>query len=749
MGYLCTHDRTVYHDPASGYCVINVKTADTSIPDKAKSAFKYKDHLIRFVATGYRLPQTNAVDLVLEGEWTDSKYGLQLAVSKWEEVIPRTVDGVRAYLASGLIAGVGEKTAGDIVERFGVGAVDILEKSPERLLEVKGVTEARLEKIKESYTQSRVIRDLMTWLAPFQVTPNAAMKIHEEFGDQSVTVIRENPYELCRISGFGFVRVDEIARKTGCPPNSPARIKGALFYSLDEYRHKDGHLYQDADKLCKESLARLNKNLPEQQERLQVEEVLNELYNIIMSGGLAADGESVYLPQCYQSEETVARKITEMLDVPGLDRDISEELANFIIETGIALSKKQEDAVRMAFRHNLSIITGSPGTGKTTILKAVLHVFQQLSKGKMLLTAPTGRASRRMAESTGYQNAKTLHSALGLVSSNEESSYLNKNEPVDADLVIIDEFSMVDMWLAAELFKRLRPGTMVLMVGDADQLPSVGAGNVFRELIASEQVPVTVLDRIFRQSKDSLIAHNAKSINDGKTKQLIYGGDFLFIDCATPAQAAARIQRIYTDVVANAGIEQVQILSPYNENGEASVEKLNAAIRELVNPASPGTPEMRAGHKVFRLNDRVMQTRNKGSVSNGDVGFVRGVGLNDEGGQTLTIAFSDSRVVEYAPAELGIIELAYAMTIHKAMGSEYDTVIIPVLTAHSMLLYRNLIYTAITRAKRRVFLVGQKSALYMAIHKSNIAKRNTMLSRRIQKYCMKPGIEAKELRPAS
>jgi len=732
MAYRGIYDRTVYHDPVSGYCVISVKTADTGVPERARSTYRHRDRLIRFTATGYRLPLTNAVEVSFDGEWSESKHGTQLAVSRWEEIIPRTPEGVRGYLASGLISGVGEKTAGDIVERFGVNALDILERSPERLLEVRGITEAKLEKIKDSYTQSRTIRDLMTWLAPFKVTPDAAMKIHREFGGHSVSVIRKNPYELCRISGFGFIRADDIARKTGCPPNDPTRIRGALFYVLEE-SHDGGHLYLGADELCKGALALLNEKLPVSQARLQARGVSDELYNVILSGGLIAESGAIYLPRSFEAEDHVAKRVAEMLTEKSSRRDVSAELANVKKEAGVTLSKKQEDAVRMVFGHNLSIITGSPGTGKTTVLQAVIRLFLRLGNGKILLTAPTGRASRRMAESTGWQNARTLHSALGLFTNDEEKSYLNKSDGLDADLVVIDEFSMVDMRLASELFSRLKRGAKVLMVGDADQLPSVGAGNVFREFISCGLIPVTTLDEIFRQSKDSLIAHNAKLINGGKSG-LYYGDDFVFRECGTPEQAALMIQRIYLDTVMKEGVENVQILSPYREDGEASAQKLNEAIRGLVNPASPDTPEMRAGHKVFRVNDRVMQTKNKGGVSNGDVGFVRSIGRNSDGEQVMTIEFSGSRAVEYAPAELGIIELAYAMTVHKAMGSEYETVIIPVLSAHMVLLHRNLIYTAVTRAKRRVFLVGQKSALFIAIHRNKTGKRNTLLGERIARY---------------
>lgn len=733
MSYKCTYDKTIYHDQTSGYCIISMKTTDMSIPEKARNKYIFRDRLIRFTATGYHLPQTGAVEISLDGEWNDTKHGYQLAVSRWEEIIPRTTEGVRGYLASGLITGIGEKIAADIVDRYGINALDILEQCPEQLLEVKGITEDKLEKIKESYTQSRAIRDLMTWLAPFDITPNTAIKIHQEFGAHSISIIRKNPYELCRISGFGFIKVDDIARKTGCPPNDPMRIRGALFYILDESKNDGGHLFLNSNELCKESFDLLNAKLQIPQTRVLTREISDELINIVSQGGLITNNGAVYLPRCFKAEDAVARKIAGILKERDIVSDISAELEYVKKEFGINLSPKQESAVKMVFAHNLSIITGSPGTGKTTVLKAVLKIFQKLGKSKILLTAPTGRASRRMAESTGYQNAKTLHSALGLVSSDENRGFLNKDEPVDADLVIVDEFSMVDMWLASELFSRLKRGTKILLVGDADQLPSVGAGNVFRELITCGMIPVTVLDEIFRQSKDSLIAYNAKCINENRTR-LYYGGDFIFSECSLQKQAAVKIQEIYMEIAAKEGVENVQILSPYKEDGEASAQKLNEVIRELVNPASPETPELKTGNRVFRVNDRVMQNKNKGGISNGDVGFVRAIRQNGEKGRIVTIEFSDSRFVDYTPADLGIIELAYSITIHKAMGSEYETVIIPVLSANMKLLCRNLIYTAITRAKKRVFLVGQKSALFIAIHRNKINKRNTMLGSRIEEY---------------
>jgi exodeoxyribonuclease V alpha subunit len=292
---------------------------------------------------------------------------------------------------------------------------------------------------------------------------------------------------------------------------------------------------------------------------------------------------------------------------------------------------------------------------------------------------------------------------------------------------------MSDMWLTKQLFSKIKPGAKILLVGDADQLPSVGAGNVFRELIGCGLIPVTVLDEIFRQTKDSLIAHNAKFINEAKTS-LYYGNDFVFIKCKTQPEAAAAIQRIYFDEIAKSSVEQVQILSPFRSDGEASAEKLNEVIRERVNPAAEDVAELKVGLRLFRVNDRVMQTKNKGEISNGDVGFIREIRRDASGNDRVLIAFTDDRAVEYGAEDMGTIELAYAMTVHKAMGSEYEAVIIPILSAHTILLYRNLVYTAITRAKRRVFLVGQKDVLFMAIHRTKIDKRNTLLGQRIVLY---------------
>ncbi len=743
MNCIATYEKPIFKSSENGYCVFQFKTKDAGVPEQARLSYTFKDRLIRFTATGYGLPQTNAIDFILTGEWReDKKYGCQFAVQEWQEIIPKTTDGVKAYLACGLIKGIGEKLAEAIVARFGVDALDILEKHPERLLEIKGITEGRLEDIKESYAESRGLRDLMTFLAPYGITPRTALKIQQEFGGGCLEIIRKQPFKLCSIPGFGFRRVDAIALKTGCRPNDALRIRGALFYILDENSGQNGHLYLQTDDLCKAALTLLNEKLPLPQLRLQMREVTDELYQTVLRQELVSSDGAVYLPRHFVTEDLVARRVAEILTEPAPLVNISTELTQVVSELGVSLSKKQTDAVKMAFRYNLSIITGSPGTGKTTVLKTVIEIFRKIKKnGKILLTAPTGRASRRMAESTGYSGAKTLHSALGLMAS-DETEIIKDDQSIEADLIIVDEFSMVDMWLASKLFSRIRPGTKILMVGDADQLPSVGAGNVFREFISCEMIPVTVLDEIFRQSKDSLIAYNAKFINENKT-QLYYGGEFSLTECQNQKEAAEIIQRAYVNEVAHSGIPNVQILSPFRSEGDASAEKLNGVIRELVNPAVPGAAEFTVGTRIFRLGDRVMQIKNnynlvwnakdgsKGiGAFNGDIGTV--VEIFPDGSEMLVDM--DGRLFAYKPIMAVELEHAYALTVHKAMGSEFDTVIIPVISAHTVLLNRNLLYTAITRAKRRVLLVGQKKSLYIAIHTNKIAKRNTLLGHRIVQY---------------
>lgn len=748
MGYVGVYDRTIYYNEASKYSVISVKTSDQSVPQQARSAFHHRDRLIRFVAVGYELPRTDKVSMILDGEWQNGKHGYQLQVESCEEIVPPTKDGVQGYLSS-LIKGVGEKTAEQIVERFGADALNVLENQPERLLEIKGITPVKLEDIQNSYAESRCMRNLMILLSPFKVTPVTATRIYEHFRARSVEILQNNPYELCQISGFGFKRVDAIVLKGNCPPNAPMRIHGAIYAALDVQRSDNGHLFLEKDALLKTTTQLLNAKLPLPQMRVKPEEIETVLEQMILKGVLVSNNERIYQVKCFVQEDETALKIAQILAEKPDRADVAPALAQVRDTIGISLSQRQSEAVYMAFRSNLSIITGGPGTGKTTVLRAVIEVFKRLyPNGKILLAAPTGRASRRMAESTGRNDAKTLHSLLGLLGESEYIPKEKKDAPLDADLIIIDESSMVDMWLARQFFLRVRPNTKVVLVGDADQLQSVGAGDVFRELINCGKVPVTTLNEIFRQKKDSLIAHNAQNINADQSN-LYYGEDFQFIKCKTQEEAAEIICNLFCEQAAAYGVDRVQILSPFRAEGLTAVDQLNATIRELVNPLRDELPDLKVGSKYFRVGDKVMQTKNNAKASNGDIGFIRSIGRDEKGVMKVKIAFSEERIAEYGIEEMAHIELAYATTIHKAMGSEYDVVILPIIRSHAIMLKRNLVYTAITRAKRKVIMVGQKGMLIMAIHKNDTGVRNTALGERVRNYLKALSLRQNELKQAS
>lgn len=517
MSIVAALDKVLFFNASSKYSVLRMKTEDSSVPTEARSPYRYHDHLIRFTAVGIELPQTDTVKIKMDGEWKDGKYGLQLQVDHWQEIVPPTLEGVRNYLASGLLKGIGEKTADAIIEKFGINALEILEHQPDRLLEIRGITKERLAEIKDAYAETSRMRVLMTLLAPFKVTPTTAQKIYQHFGPACADIVRQSPFNLCQVPGFGFKRIDAIVQKSGGDLRDPKRVHGALFYALEDARTKDGHLYLAAEALLKAAMQLLNERIPLPQMRVPMSQVEQELSAMIRQDEVVSNHGNVYLPKQFLQESETAQKAVELFLAKPTVVDIAQPLERVKNSLGLNLSKRQSEGVEMVFRHNLSIITGGPGTGKTTVLKTVIEVYRQLyPRQKIVLGAPTGKASRRMAEATGIDEAQTLHSILKL-HGDSESKKDRERKPLEAGLLIVDETSMVDMWLIHQLFSRLRPGTKVLLVGDADQLESVGAGDVFHELIGSGVVPVTVLDEIFRQAQDSLIAHNARFINEGKT----------------------------------------------------------------------------------------------------------------------------------------------------------------------------------------------------------------------------------------
>ena len=727
---IAAYDKLIYFNEASKYTILRMRTDDPSVPEEARSQYTFRDRMLRFTAVGYGLPQTDSVKLEIKGDWKEGKYGLQLHVEHWHELVPPTTEGLLSYLSSGLLKGIGESTARSIVQRFGTDTLDVLEFHPEKLLEIRGITEQKLEEIKTCYAESRAMRDIMELLTPFQVTPVTAMKIYQHFGPACTDILRKSPFRLCEISGFGFRRVDTIIRKSGGDPHDPVRIHGAMICALENAR-QHGHLYLEVNTLITESLQFLNEPIPLPQMQVRRTEVEQKLQQMAEDNEIVSDGGRLYLPHIFMQEVETAAKAAAILMESTAKIDVTLPLEQVKQKLGLHLTKRQSRGVEVAMERNLSIITGGPGTGKTTVLKAIIEVYRILHpKNRIVLAAPTGKASRRMAQSTGILDALTLHSLLGL--QGDFCSKDKQDKPLQVDFLIVDEASMVDMWLADKFFSRIKDGARIVLVGDPDQLPSVGAGNVFRELIDCKLVPVTVLDQIFRQSKDSLIAYNAKFINEGNTK-LYYGPDFMFMASDNQADAAERIISRYCREIEESGIDRVQILSPFRSEGAASAEQLNEAIREVVNPFRSAEDEIKIGVKVFRVNDRIMQTKNTAKVSNGDLGFIRYI-KDGENGKRVGLDFGVGRELEYSVEDMVNLDLAYATTIHKSMGSEYETVIMPLLKAHSIMLYRNLLYTGITRAKKRVVLIGQKQVLFMAIHRNEISKRNTLLGARIGMY---------------
>ncbi|MCL2047406.1 MAG: ATP-dependent RecD-like DNA helicase [Defluviitaleaceae bacterium] len=503
--------------------------------------------------------------------------------------------------------------------------------------------------------------------------------------------------------------------------NDTNRIAQGIIYALSQSQ-QSGHLFLPSGELCKNAVALLGIS------KAESTVFKKTLLRLVLEGRLREESGRIYLPKNYIAEHETARLAKAMIKSVPLKGDISKIIARAEKACGITLAALQREAVKMAITNNISIITGGPGTGKTAVIQVVYAVYEQIFGGNIAFAAPTGRASRRLAESVNAY-AATLHSILGLCEDCEEA-----NSPIKADLLVVDEVSMVDMALAYQLFKNLNPRTKLLLAGDDNQLPSVGAGNVLRELLKSGAFPVTTLDVVHRQAQTSRINLNAHSILQNKGAGLMYGSDFEFIDTKTPAEAAELVKSLYYRSVKQLkengkryGTNEVQILSPMRVKGKCGTDALNREIQDTLNPALATKPEIVVGFKRFRLHDKVMQIKNNGDISNGDIGRIRQLVKARNGEYEVKIDFGGGRQALYGAEEMLSVDLAYATTIHKSQGSEYPIVIIPILNEAHIMLQRNLIYTAITRAKERVIIVGQREAFFRAIHRADIAKRNTVL----------------------
>ena len=725
---LCRFDRAIFQSD-NGYCVFSYSTQDESVPKEARKNTFFSDDKIHFTAVGYHLVSTNVVEVELDGTWEQSKHGLQLSVTTCKQIVPTDQAGVLAYLSSGIIKGVGPEIAKAIVAKFGDKTMEVLDQNPQQLLSIRGIARTKLKTIVASYEETKALSDLMIYLAPFGVSMKKAAMIKEEFGDQSLQIVKTDPFQLCRIKGFGFMTVDSIARKTKVSLKHPMRYAGAINYVLDEAR-VSGHLFLSVDETVGRCYDLLNSDC--EAEVVSEGEIRQAISNERLESRIYVEGTRVYLSYERMCEVKAAKRIVSMILQEDFEEiyDLDEKIDQAEQTLKQKLAPSQRKAVKLCLSHPISIMTGGPGSGKTTTLRFILDIYKkEYPSNEILLAAPTGRASRRMAEQTGMF-ASTLHSALGLIT--DEESPLNDTELLPADLIVVDEFSMVDMRLAYILLERIKPGAQLLIVGDADQLPSVGAGNVLREMIRSEKVPTAVLDTIFRQASNSRIIINAHAINHNDT-HLQYGDDFQMLEVQNAEDAAQLVVKNYLQEVSQHGLENVQILSPFRKRGAVASNALNETIRDLVNPASKRKMELKCGSRVFRVGDRIMQTANRNGVSNGDVGLITGmVKVDDE--VFVDIRLLDGRELRYSKDMMEDVEFSYCLTIHKSQGQEYPVIIVPLLKEHYIMLRRNLLYTAVTRAKAKVILIGQRQAVYIAIHKCDVGQRNTVLADRIVAY---------------
>lgn len=600
----CKYIRKIFQNEENGYTVALFSTLDHEVPLSARDKFWADKKIIAFTAKGYDLPLTDEIEIEMEGEWETNSHGTQYKVETFLEVVPRTREGILGYLSCGSLKGIGPKTAERIVNRFGLDTLEVMEKYPQELLKIQGISQKKLDRIVDSFGKNKVFRELMTFLSPFHVTPKKANMILQKFRDQSVEIIRKQPYILCSVKGFGFLTVDAIARQCCAATNDPMRISGCVSYVLREAMKQNGHLYLEQEILVKDALKVLNKELNLQP--VTETEILKVLYRLVMQDSIVVEENRVYITQQHQEEEDtasmIARKLHERIPVLTIEKELEEAQEDL----NITLSEQQKEAVRMVFANPISIITGGPGTGKTTVLKIILYIYQKKCGNEVKLMAPTGRAARRMAESTGSGDATTMHMALGLFGDGDYEALIDE---LSADFINVDEVSMVDMHLAYEFFYKVKAGARVLLVGDVHQLPSVGAGDVFRQLILCGKIPVTVLNLVYRQGKDSNIPINAQLINEGKTN-LQWGDDFQMVECSGADAAAQIVKNIYLKEIQMYGMEQVQILSPYKVRSAAGVLELNRSLQDEVNPPVSGKRELHLGGEIFREGDRILQNKN-------------------------------------------------------------------------------------------------------------------------------------------
>ena len=707
-------ERIVFENSETGYTIARFTSRD------------YSTELITVV--GNLMSASAGENLALKGSWVNNpQYGRQFKIEAYETVLPATIVGLRKYLGSGLIKGIGPVMAARIVNRFGMDTMDIIEKNPKKLGGVPGIGKKRVEMIESAWEAQKEIKNVMLFLQSNNVSTTHAVKIYKTYESESIPIVRENPYRLADdIYGIGFKTADTIAQNLGIDKQSPHRVTAGIKYVLSQ-KADDGHVFQYRGELiaaCQEIL------------ELPLEAIEDGIATLIAKEEIVVedvqDGMAIYLAPFYYAEVGVTKALSRLMKIEteaAQTQSVDRSIDLLEKQMGIHFAANQRAAVKTALVSRVMILTGGPGTGKTTTTIGMIRLFEELEK-RVLLAAPTGRAAKRLSETTGRE-AKTIHRLLEF-SPQEHGFKRNWDNPLEADVVIIDEMSMVDLVLMNSLMKAVPRNATLIMVGDMDQLPSVGAGNILKDLITSKQITVVKLTEIFRQAQQSLIVTNAHRINRGEFPQTTgaRNRNFFFIEEEDPDRTANLIcdlvhKRLPTHYNYHP-MDDIQVLCPMRR-GTVGSENFNKQLQEVLNGDSEGTIR---GGRNFRVEDKVMQIRNNYDydVFNGDIGRVTGVDYIEK---QVTIRFPEKSVV-YDMADLNELVLAYGITVHKAQGSEYPAVVVPLMTQHYMMLQRNLLYTAITRAKELVVLVGTKKALGMAIRNNKVVERNSYLAERLQ-----------------
>lgn len=701
-----------------------------------------------YVAVGSFLSINIGENLKLVGDFKhNGKYGMQFQVDSYESIAPKTRNGIIRYLSSGLIKGVGPVTAEAIVKKFKENTLEIIEFNPEKLVEVRGISQKKAKLISESLVEVRDMQNAMVFLQGYNISTTIALKIYEIYKNSTIEVVKTNPYRLVEdVNGIGFLKADKIAQSMGIAVDSPFRIRAGVLHILNEANDKNGHTYM----LKPQLVEGVNKLLAI--ENVDVSKTFEDIFDLLQKENLVKvfwedKHEIIMLTKMYNAEKYVASKIA-ILNNSNIETDLNldDEITFFENQKHLKLHQDQKNAIKMAINSGVSVITGGPGTGKTTIVSCALEIFKMLNKN-ILLLAPTGRAAKRLTESTG-EEAKTIHRALEIDFRSKLGLFVyNEKNPLPYDVIIVDEVSMVDVVLMNSLLKAISKGSKLILVGDKDQLPSVGAGNVLADILSSQTINVTQLTQIYRQENDSLIISNAHMINEGVMPVLDNkSSDFFFDSKEERADIFNSIVSLVTQRIPSFfKIEKskIQVLAPLKA-GECGIENINVSLQEKINPPLPTKNEIKVGQTIFREGDKIMQTANNynlewkkryerenyfedgAGVFNGDIGYIHKIIPQT---YEMIVWFEDGREVVYPRSELSQLSLAYAITIHKSQGSEFDAVVIPVTSGPSLIFTRNLIYTAVTRAKKLVVLVGSKSALKRMISNTYMAKRFTLLEK--------------------